>query len=261
MVRDVDVAGVPVRVYRPAVEGLVPTVIFAHGGGWMIGDLDTHDAFARRLCRDARTAVVAVHYRRIPEHPFPAGYEDCLAVARHVADHPGEFGGGVTALAGDEVGARAVAGVALAFRDEQRELAAQLLLYPAVDLSPSAASYPSMDENATGYGLTTAEIARLRGIYLSEQPDAGESAPASPLRAKSHKGLAPAIIAVAEFDPLRDQGLAYADALAAAGVPVKRHVYEGLPHAFIVVGAVVAAVDAAITQVISEFEQLIHVAQ
>ncbi|WP_407840295.1 alpha/beta hydrolase [Streptomyces sp. DSM 116496] len=136
---------VPVRVYRPAVEGAAvggaavdgatATVVFFHGGGWIVGDLDTHDHVARRLCRDLGSVVVAVHYRRLPEHAFPAAYEDCLAAARRTAGHIDRYGGrrDRLALAGDSAGAALAASVALAFRDAGEPLAAQPLAYPATD--------------------------------------------------------------------------------------------------------------------------------
>ena len=252
---DVVLAGVPTRVYRPETSGTVPTVVFVHGGGWAVGGLDTHDPFARRLCRDVNTVVVSVDYRLSPEHPFPAGYEDCLAVARHVADHIADFGGGEFALAGDSAGGNLAAGVAQAFRDEDRPVAAQMLLYPATDLSEEQGGYPSMREKVTGYGLTGETITMLRDWYLASDRTAGEHAPASPIRADSLRDLAPAVIGVAEYDPLCDQGLAYADALAAAGVPTWKRRYPGLVHAFINFVTIVPAADAAVAEVLTEFKE------
>lgn len=256
--RDTVIAGVPTRVYRPvSAAGSVPTVVFFHGGGWMIGDLDTHDAFVRRMCRDVGAVVVAVDYRLSPERPFPAGYEDCLAVARAVADHLDDYGGGPKmAIAGDSAGGNLAAGVVLAFRDDGRPLAGQLLIYPALDLDEKG-EYPSLTENGEGYGLTTAEIRRLLAAYLADDPTAGAHPPASPIRAETFEGLPPTVIGTAQYDPLRDQGVAYAEALLRAGIPVRWHVYEGLPHAFITFTTVSPTAEDAVKEMLSEFAEIL----
>ncbi|MEV0375098.1 alpha/beta hydrolase [Streptomyces sp. NPDC050636] len=139
-VQDTSVPGpagdIPVRVYRPAAgQQSVPTVVFFHGGGWLVGDLDTHDDVTRRLCRDVNAVVVSVHYRRVPENPYPAPLDDCLAATRWVADHIEEYGGrrDRLAVAGDSAGANAAAVIALTFRNDNQPLAAQLLAYPPTD--------------------------------------------------------------------------------------------------------------------------------
>ncbi|MFE3186267.1 alpha/beta hydrolase [Streptomyces violascens] len=256
-VRDDRLAGVPVRIYRPEAAGPAPAVVFLHGGGFIVGDLDTHDGVCRRLCRDLGAVVVSPDYRLAPEHPFPAAYDDCLAVARHVADHLADFGGGPLAVAGDSAGANLAAGVALAFRDEARPLAAQLLAYPVMDLRIGR-DYPSRAECATGYLLTTDEVDNDIRLYLADDLTAGTRAPASPLLAESLRGLAPAVIGCGDLDPLRDEGLAYADALAAAGVPVTKHRYAGLIHGFINYDTHSQAVDAAVTQMYTELGQLLR---
>ncbi|GHF38045.1 acetylhydrolase [Kitasatospora xanthocidica] len=259
-VRDERLAGVPVRIYRPEAAGAAPTVVFFHGGGFIVGDLDTHDGVCRRLCRDLGAVVVSVGYRLAPEHPFPAAYDDSLAVARQVGDHPADFGGGPLALAGDSAGANLAAAVALAFRDEDRPLAAQLLAYPITDLR-TGRDYPSRTECATGYLLTTDEVENDIRLYLADDPGAGERAPASPLLAEDLRGLAPAVVGCGELDPLRDEGLAYADALAAAGVPVSRHRYPGLIHGFINYDTHSPAVDAAVTEMYTELGALLRAAR
>ncbi|MFD7342137.1 alpha/beta hydrolase [Streptomyces violascens] len=256
-VRDDRLAGVPVRIYRPEGTDTAPTVVFIHGGGFIVGDLDTHDGVCRRLCRDLGAVVVSPDYRLAPEHPFPAAYDDCLAAAHHVADHPAGFGGGPLALAGDSAGANLAAGLALAFRDEGRPLAAQLLAYPVMDLRIGI-GYPSRTECATGYLLTTAECEHDIRLYLADDLTAGSRAPASPLLAKSLQGLAPAVVGCGELDPLRDEGLAYADALAAAGVPVTKHRYPGLIHGFINYDTHSQAIDAAVTQMYTELDRLLR---
>ncbi|MFF2076863.1 alpha/beta hydrolase [Kitasatospora sp. NPDC058162] len=258
-VQEGRLAGVPVRIYRPEATGTAPTVVFFHGGGFIVGDLDTHDGVCRRLCRDLGAVVVSADYRLAPEHPYPAAHDDCLAVARHVADHPADFGGGPLALAGDSAGANLAAAVALAFRDEARPLAAQLLAYPITDLR-TGRDYASRTECATGYLLTTAEVENDIRLYLGDDPDAGERAPASPLLAEDLRGLAPAVVGCGGLDPLRDEGLAYADALAAAGVPVGKHRYPGLIHGFLNYDTRSTAVDAAVTELYAELGALLRAA-
>ncbi|WP_189173935.1 alpha/beta hydrolase [Streptomyces lasiicapitis] len=269
--RETELAGVRVRVYRPKEAPpppneatlppkettLPPTLIFIHGGGFIVGDLDTHDGVCRRLCRDLNAVVVSPAYRLAPEHPYPAAYEDCLAVAHHVADHPADFGGGPLALAGDSAGANLAAGVAQTFRDESRPLAAQLLAYPITDLRIGI-DYLSRTECATGYLLTTAECEKDIRLYLSTDPTAATRAPASPLLAENLHNLAPAIIGCGDLDPLRDEGLAYADALTTAGVPVKKHRYPGLIHGFINYATHSPAVEAAVTEMTTELAELLH---
>ncbi|GAA0272309.1 alpha/beta hydrolase [Streptomyces polychromogenes] len=250
-VEDASVPGpardIPVRVYRPATDGPVPTVVFFHGGGWITGDLDSHDDVTRRLCRDVEAVVVAVDYRLAPEHPFPAAYDDCLAAARHIADHIADYGARPDrlALAGDSAGANLAAAVALAFRDEHRPLAAQLLVYPATDFD---GTYPSRTENAAGYLLSRQDVLDLQTLYAGDDPAVRACARVSPLRADSHAGLAPAVIATAQYDPLRDEGDAYAAALTRAGVDVFARTYDGLIHAFLHLTRLSPAADEAVTE-------------
>ncbi|MGW1201014.1 alpha/beta hydrolase [Streptomyces sp. NPDC002536] len=258
-VADDRITGVPVRIYRPEGEGAVPTVVYFHGGGFVSGDLDTHDGICRRLCRDLTAVVVGVAYRLAPEFPFPAGFDDCVAVTSHVGDHIADYGGGSLAVAGDSAGGNLAAGVALAFRDEGRPLAAQFLVYPGTDLRHDS-GHRSLAENATGYALTTAEIDRFKDFYLSDIPAAADGAPASPLLAGSHEGLPPAVIGCAEFDPLRDEGLAYADALLAADVVVDKHVFPGLVHGFLHIATRSRAAEAATARLIAEFGELLRAA-
>ncbi|MFJ8214520.1 alpha/beta hydrolase [Streptomyces sp. NPDC096033] len=244
---------IPVRVYRPAVAGPVPTVVFFHGGGWITGDLDSHDDVTRRLCRDVEAVVVAVDYRLAPEHPFPAAYDDCLAAARHVADRIGEYGARPDrlAVAGDSAGANLAAVVALAFRDEHRDLAAQLLAYPATDFD---GDHPSRMQNADGYLLSHQDILDIQTLYAGDDPAVRACARVSPLRADSHAGLAPAVIGTAEYDPLRDEGNAYAAALAEAGVDVFARTYDGLIHAFLHLFRASPAAEAAVTELYDQFK-------
>ncbi|MCX5009814.1 alpha/beta hydrolase [Streptomyces sp. NBC_00555] len=245
---------IPVRVYRPEGGGPVPTVVFFHGGGWLTGDLDTHDDVTRRMCRDVHTVVVAVDYRLAPEHPFPAAYDDCLAAARHVADHIDEYGGrrDRLAVAGDSAGGNLAAAVALTFRDEDRPLAAQLLVYPATDF---AGDYPSRAENATGYVLGTRDVLDLQHLYAGDDPAVRNSFQVSPLRAESFTGLAPAVIGTAQYDPLRDEGNAYAERLENAGVDVFARTYDGLIHTFLNLFPISPAADAAVTELYAQLKK------
>ncbi|KOU24151.1 hypothetical protein ADK52_14525 [Streptomyces sp. WM6372] len=245
---------IPVRVYRPATDGPVPTVVFFHGGGWIAGDLDTHDDVTRRLCRDVEAVVVAVDYRLAPEHPFPAAHDDCLAAARHIADRIDDYGARPDrlAVAGDSAGANLAATVALSFRDEGRPLAAQLLAYPATDFD---GDHPSRTQNATGYVLSRQDVLDLQHLYAGDDPAVRSSAAVSPLRADRHAGLAPAVIGTARYDPLRDEGDAYAAALARAGVDVFARTGEGLIHAFLNLDRVSPAADAAVAELYAQLKK------
>jgi acetyl esterase len=220
------------RVYRPATEGPHPTIVFFHGGGFVIGDLDTHDDHARLLCRDVDAVVLSVDYRRAPETPFPGGYEDCLAATLWAVEHAEELGGDPdrVAVAGDSAGGNLSAAVTLGARDVGVRLAAQLLLYPGVDFTEND-EYPSRVENAEGYFLTAADMEWFRSHYMPD-PSRGSDPYASVLHAPDLTGLPPAVVATAEYDPLRDEGEAYAAALEKAGVPVTMRRFDGLIHGF-----------------------------
>lgn len=223
-----------IRVYTPPGEGPFPVVVFFHGGGWTICTLDTHDPQCRELCAGAGALVVSVDYRLAPEFPFPAAPEDCLAATRWVAAHAAELGGdpGRLAVAGDSAGGNLAAVVALRARDEGGPaLRGQLLIYPSTDLLGSAET-ESYRENGQGYGLSREDMAWFRGHYLPTPEHAGHP-DASPAKAKSHAGLPPALVVTAEYDPLRDDGEAYARTLERAGVPVQLTRYDGMNHGFL----------------------------
>lgn len=236
-VQDTEVGGVAARVYRPHVTTPAPTVVYLHGGGFVIGDLDTHDVAVRLLATDLGAVVVSVDYGLAPEHPFPAGVDDSWAAFAAVAAHIADFGGDADRLviAGDSAGANLATVTALRARDEGVPLAAQLLAYPTVD---PAGIYPSRIENAQGYFLTERDMQWFFRQYTGvdvDSPDAlalTEDPRIAPLRAGSLSGLAPAVVATAEYDPLRDEGVAYAAALTAAGVTVWHRTYPGLIHGF-----------------------------
>jgi acetyl esterase len=245
----------PVRVYRPETAGPHATVLFLHGGGYVIGDLDTHDDHARLVCRDVDAVVVSVDYRLAPESPFPAGLEDCLAAYRWVVASASDLGGDVDrlAVAGDSAGGNLSAAVALAARDAGTPLAAQLLIYPGVDFAEDA-DHPSRVENAEGYFLTAEDMQWFGAHYLQES--SATDPRASVLRADL-TGVAPAVVGTAEFDPLRDEGEAYADALEKAGVAVVRHRYDGLIHGFFGLAPVSPACAAAAAELCADLKALL----
>jgi acetyl esterase/lipase len=226
------------RVYRMGAAK-APTVVFFHGGGWVAGDLETHDRQARYLAIETGAVVVSVDYRRPPEVRFPGAFEDAFAALRDVVARIEEFGGDVNrvGVAGDSAGGNLAATCAIAARDAGIKLAAQLLAYPVVDAVGNFADmavnerYPSRAENAEGYFLSRAVMEWFCGHYLEDKAD-GFDWRVSPLRATNLAGVAPAVITTAWFDPLRDEGALYADALVHAGVHVKYHPGEGLIHGY-----------------------------
>jgi acetyl esterase len=243
------------RVYRPEGEGPFPTVAFFHGGGWVIGDLDTHDRSVREICRGSRAVVVAVDYRLAPEHPFPPAAEDAVAAARWIAAHRGELGGDDRlAVAGDSAGGNLAAVVAQQLTAEGTPLAAQLLVYPAVD---ALGDHPSRTENARGYFLEQATMDWFYGHYAGAWNDAKDPR-LSPLHAADLSGLPPAVVVTAEYDPLRDEGEAYGEALRAAGVEARVRRFDGLIHGFFAMGAVSPAAQAAVDETCAAFGELLH---
>lgn len=230
------------RLYRVGT-GPAPTVVFFHGGGWVAGDLETHDRQARNLAIETGAVVVSVDYRRPPETRFPGAFEDAFAAASDIFSRVTEFGGDPKRLgvAGDSAGGNLAATTAIASRDAGIKLAAQLLVYPVTDAvglyadARENARFPSRTENADGYFLTRATMEWFCGHYFADPAEASDWR-VSPLRAASLGGLAPAIVTTAWFDPLRDEGAAYAKALEAAGVPVKHHEGAGLIHGYFGMG-------------------------
>jgi acetyl esterase len=234
-VRDIEVRGpggpVPVRLYRPAPPGRgpLPALVYLHGGGWVLGDVDNVDAACRDLASAAGCVVLNVGYRLAPEHPFPAAVDDAWAVVASAAREPERHGidPGAIAVAGDSAGGNLAAAVALLARDRGVPLVHQLLVYPVTD---TAMDTPSWREYGTGYGLDAGTLARFMDLYR------GGADPAdfrlAPLRAPDLAGAAPATVITAECDILRDEAEAYARRLAAAGVPVELRRYDGVVHSF-----------------------------
>jgi acetyl esterase len=227
----------PTRIYTPSGTGPFPVLVYSHGGGWVIGNLDAYDATCRALTNAAGCIVVAMEYRLAPEHKFPAAPEDCYAATQWVTANAAAIGGDPARLAigGDSAGGNLTAVVAHMARDRGGPaLRYQLLVYPVTDYHFDTASYR---ENAEGYLLTKDAMVWFWNHYLRSTTD-GTNPLASPLRATNLHGLPPAMVLTAEFDPLRDEGEAYAARLQEAGVPVTLRRYGGMIHGFFSLGAV-----------------------
>jgi acetyl esterase len=247
-----------VRVYRPEENGPAPTVLLFHGGGWVIGDLETHDNMARSICRDCRAVVVSVDYRLAPEAPFPAAVEDALAAARWAGAHLDELGGDERlAVAGDSAGGNLAAVVAQVLRDEDGpSITGQLLVYPATDVT---GDYASRTENAEGYFLDLATMAWFMQQYAADaDADAHADPRLSPLRSADLSGLPPAVVVTAQYDPLRDEGEAYAERLREAGVPVEVRRFDAMIHGFFDMGPVSPGAQKAVDESCSLFAALLH---
>ena len=236
-----------VRAYRPVLDEVLPALVFFHGGGWTIGDLDTHDVLCRQLAAGARCAVFSVDYRLAPEQPFPAAVEDCFFATAFVFHHATALRVDPERIAvgGDSAGGNLAAVVSLMARDEGGlPLAYQLLIYPATD---QRCAFASHERNGEGYLLTRESIRYFRGAYLPDDKDRGDWR-ASPLLAASHAGLPPALVLTAGYDPLVDEGRAYAERLAQAGVEVSYREYSDMVHGFVLFGGAVDAANAAVAE-------------
>jgi acetyl esterase len=227
----------PVRLYHPSREERLPLLVYFHGGGWVTGSVEIADTPCRALANATRSVVASVEYRLSPETKFPGAIEDCHAATRWLSAHAAEVGADATRLAvcGDSAGGNLAAAVALMSRDRGGpEIALQILMYPT--LAPTTrGDFASHRENAEGYGLTRGGMEWFWQQYLGS-PEDGLDAYASPLLAADLSGLPPAFIVAAEYDVLRDEGLAYAEQLRAAGVPVETLTYPGLIHGFFWMG-------------------------
>ena len=256
-VRDFTIPGeVPVRFYRgigtdPATK--LPCMVYYHGGGWVLGDLDSHDVLCRRIANDAGCAVLSVHYRLAPEHKFPAAYDDAIAALRFAVDRPDELGidPAKIAVGGDSAGGNLAAAAALYARDNGIALTNQILIYPATDMAMTHASYRRVTD---GFPLVARTMEWFIGHYLRTEADKYDWR-ASPLRAATLAGTAPAVVVVAAHDPLCDEGLAYAKRLEQDGVLVDSLYFSGQPHGFIAMGKMLRASETAIRTIAHSLRQ------
>ena len=234
---------VALRYYRPQgarADEQLPALVYFHGGGWVIGDLDTHDVLCRQLANGARCAVYSVDYRMGPEHPFPAAVEDCVAATQFVAARHA-----LIAVGGDSAGGNLAAVVSLHARDHGGPpIAYQLLVYPATD---QRLQHPSIRRNGEGYLLTKKGMDYFQAQYLPRKEDLVDWR-ASPLLAKSLAGLPPAYVVTAGYDPLLDEGRAYAERMAKEGVEVAYREYSDMVHGFILFGGVLDTANAAVAE-------------
>ncbi|WP_283189681.1 alpha/beta hydrolase [Pseudomonas sp. PMCC200344] len=240
---DFELAGVPVRSYQPPVSPPTsgcPCIVYLHGGGWVVGDLDSHDFICAELASTLGVLVIAVDYRLAPEHPFPAAFEDCLGVWRALRTGPFRLDPERTLVAGDSAGGNLAAALCLALRDAGEPLpAAQVLIYPGLG---GDHRLPSRSECIDAPLLSSSDLDCYHALYLRGTGQPG--AYAMPLLAEDFRGLPPALIAVAQFDPLRDDGVLYAERLNAADVTATLYYGEGLVHGCLRARGQVAEVDA-----------------
>jgi len=237
-----------IRIYTPEGPGPFPLHVHYHGGGWVIGDLDTHDRDCRTLAREAGCIVVAVDYRLAPGHPFPAAPEDCYAATCWAADHAESLGArsGAITVGGDSAGGNLAAVVCLMAKARGGpHIALQLLIYPVTDHD---FTLPSYTENGEGYLLTLETMQWFWDLYCPlEQRDDWRACPS---KAASLEGLPEAVIMTAQYDPLRDEGHAYGDALKAAGVPVTVKCFDGMIHSFFSLAHLIPAAQDAVTMAV-----------
>jgi acetyl esterase len=255
---DLGDRSLPVRIYRPEglADGPAPTLVFYHGGGFVLGGLDSHDRDCRALANRGQCQVIAVDYRLAPEHPFPAAAEDAMDALDFIVAHAGELGVdvGYVAVGGDSAGGNLSAVVALHARDVGIPLRLQLLIYPAV--AGESGDYPSRIDNANGYLLDQESVDWFLSHYFTD--GFADDWRAVPISAASHEGVAPALIITAEYDPLRDEGEAYANTLEAAGVPAKATRYDGLIHGFFGMGPAVPAAFEAVDEAGTALREALH---
>jgi acetyl esterase len=252
---DLELAEVPCRIYTPVGTGLHPVLIWIHGGGWVIGSVEQSDPTARELCARAGVVVVSIDYRLAPEDKFPAAVDDVLTVCDWVADHAVEIGGDPARLAvgGDSAGGQLAA---VATQQLQGTFAFQVLIYPVTDLTMS---HPSVEENANGYLLQKGSIEYFRDHWLESTGASLEDPRVSPLHAPAEMfaTLPPAFVVTCGYDPLRDEGAAYAERLRAAGVEVEHRHEPGQIHAFYGMHQAIPEADAALDATAAALRQVL----
>lgn len=222
---------VRVRVYRPKSDRPLPALVYMHGGGWVVGSINSHDGITAALANDTTCVVISVDYARAPEHPFPAAVEDCQAAVAWVFDNAHALGidAGAIAVGGDSAGGNLAAAMTFVFKGTSRQIRGQLLLYPCVDVDFATASYRS---EANAPYLKSAEMIWFWSQYCPGK-ESRSNPLAAPMRQSDLSGLPPALVIVAEHDPLRDEGRAYAEKLRAAGNTVTFRPGLGLIHGFL----------------------------
>jgi acetyl esterase len=230
-VEDRDADGVPVRVYRPSGETGLPILLVLHGGGWVIGSVEQFDVIARQLANASGALVVSVDYRLAPEHPYPVPLDDCWRALEWTVAHAADIGGDASrvAIGGDSAGGNLAAVCALLARDRGGpDLALQVLVYPVCDCRFDTGSYAA---NGVGLLLETEQVRWFFDCYTNGTTDPADWH-ISPMRAPDLRGVAPAVVLTAEFDPLRDEGEEYAQRLRAAGIAVEQRRFDGMIHGF-----------------------------
>ena len=244
------------RLYADAAGSSLPIVVWYHGGGWVIGDLETADRTCRKLAAAAGALVISIDYALAPERPFPAGPDECWAALRWIVDHADELGGDASrvAIGGDSAGGNMAAVTAIRARDEGLTLRHQLLVYPATDCTMTSTSYV---DNAEGYLLTADSMDWFIGHYLSGGAEAKDPR-VSPLYADDVRGVAPALVITAEFDPLRDEGEAYAEKLKEAGVDVAVQRFDGQIHGFFGLGSIIPAANDAVALAVDHLKTALN---
>ncbi|MFY0405729.1 alpha/beta hydrolase [Solicola sp. PLA-1-18] len=258
---DLDGTVVRLRIYRPKakVSRSLPLVVLFHGGGWVQGDPEQDEWLASRVATRTQAVVVSVAYRLAPEHPFPAGVDDCWAATRWVHEHADELGGDADRMAvmGDSAGGNLAAVVAMLARDAGGpRLRAQVLIYPGTEMIDV---FDSEVEHAVAPVLTSRGMRTFTALYLAGQD--GTVPTASPIRAESHAGLAPALVQTAGHDPLKDNGRLYADKLLAAGVPVTYTCYRDAIHGFASLPGAVPAAEPALAEIVRTLRDAFSAAQ
>ncbi|MBP90426.1 MAG: lipase [Planctomycetaceae bacterium] len=248
--------GVTLRTYYPTDASNLPVVMYFHGGGWVIGDIDTHDSLCRRLAHESDCVVVSVNYRCAPEHKFPAAFDDCYDATRHVVEHAAELGidPGRIAVAGDSAGGNLAAAVAIKARDQgSPEIRFQLLIYPVVEPEFEANSYR---ERAEGFGLRRSTMMWFWEQYLGDDADAQN--PYAVLTQADLGGLPAAHVITAEYDVLLDEGEEFASKLREAGVATTLKRYDGVIHGFMHLAAILDIGRAATSDAAQELKQALH---